>query len=53
MEPLKGVEVILNFKFHYARPGLLVPLETQLKIGTIASHAVSPDMAAGRLLYLH
>ena len=48
-QPLKGVEVTLDFKFRYARPGLLVPLETQLKIGSIASHAVSPDMAAGKI----
>lgn len=46
--PLKGVEVSLDFKFSTASPGLLTPLETQLKIGTIATQAVSPDMSAGK-----
>ena len=46
--PLKGVEVTLDFKFRTARSDLLAPLETQLQIGTIATHAVSPDLAAGR-----
>ena len=47
---LKGVEVTLDFKFKAARPSLLVPLETQLKLGEIASHSVAPDMAAGCLI---
>lgn len=48
---MKGVEVTLDIKFRVARPGLLVPLETQMKIGTIASHVVSPQMSAGTFPY--
>ena len=44
---LKGVEVSLDIKFRIASPGLLTQLETQLKIGTIATQAVAPDMSAG------